>query len=366
MIAGYRGYASAERVLVLGRVLKDAPVAPSQAAASWWRNLIDTINRIDSDPIAHARVRVTIGGAEHQIAADDEGFLRAWLPLSTPLSGESWHRVALEYGGEAQGRVTRDHAMVLAPSERASFGVISDLDDTVLQSRVTSFLRAAQLILLENARTRLPFPGVAAFYRALECGVGGRPGKNPIFYVSSSPWNLYDVIVEFLGVQSIPLGPVLLRDWDIGRSLLKNREHKTRLIHEILSAYPTLPFILVGDSTQEDPEIYAEVVRQYPGRILAVYVRNVSAPRERTDAIGLLAADVSTAGSTLVLADDTLAVARHAAMKGWIEAAALDEIARDKASDEGLTGEKIDAPGVETPSAPTVVVDEELDASDVE
>src|SRR5690242_7680958 len=146
MITGYRGYASAERVLVLGRVLKDAPVPPALASASWWRNLIDTVKRIDSDPIAHARVRVSVGEAEYEIAADDEGFLRAWLPLRAPLAGASWHPIALEHGAAEQGEVTRDHAMVLAPSDTASFGVISDLDDTVLQSRVTSFLRAAQLI----------------------------------------------------------------------------------------------------------------------------------------------------------------------------------------------------------------------------
>jgi phosphatidate phosphatase APP1 len=157
----------------------------------------------------------------------------------------------------------------------------------------------------------------------------------------------------------------MLRDWDIGRALLRNREHKAALIREILSSYPTLSFILVGDSTQEDPEIYSEIVREHPSRILAVYIRNVGAHPERSTAITALAAGVSTAGSTLVLADDTLAAARHAAQHGWIDPAALDEIAHDKASDEGRTGEKIEAPGVETPSAPTVVVDEDVGVDEV-
>ena len=61
-------------------------------------------------------------------------------------------------------------ARVLIPSAGARLGVISDMDDTVLQSEITSFVRAARLMLLENARTRLPFPGVAAFYRALDAG----------------------------------------------------------------------------------------------------------------------------------------------------------------------------------------------------
>ena len=150
------------------------------------------------------------------------------------------------------------------------------MDDTVLQSEVTSFLRAARMVLLENALTRLPFPGVAAFYRALERGATGAEA-NPIFYVSSSPWNLYDVIDGFLEAQRIPAGPLLLRDWDLGRLSERHARHKGVVIREIFDTYPELPFLLVGDSGQEDPEIYAELVRERPGRVKAVYIRNVSA-----------------------------------------------------------------------------------------
>ena len=241
------------------------------------------------------------------------------------------------------------------------------MDDTVLQSQITSFLRAAQLMLLENARTRLPFPGVAAFYRALERGTlpAGSPG-NPIFYVSSSPWNLYDVIADFLAAQEIPTGPMLLRDWDIGPSLLRNREYKFAQIREILRTYPALPFMLVGDSGQEDPEIYSALVREFPNRILAIYIRNVSAHPERSDAIRNLAEEVAAAGSSLVLADDTLTVARHAAAHSWIPEAALADIGIEKRADEGTSGTKVDAPGVSKEEAPTVVVDETVRRRDVE
>src|SRR5688500_943803 len=94
-------------------------------------------------------------------------------------------------------------AQILIPSPTTRFGVISDLDDTVIQSRVSNFLLAARTVMLGNARTRLPFPGVAAFYEALRKGAGGDE-KNPIFYVSSSPWNIYDVIAEFMDLQKVP------------------------------------------------------------------------------------------------------------------------------------------------------------------
>jgi phosphatidate phosphatase APP1 len=137
------------------------------------------------------------------------------------------------------------------------------------------------------------------------------------------------------------------------------------VIREIFDTYPELPFLLVGDSGQEDPEIYAELVRERPGRVKAVYIRNVSASAERSARIQALAREVADAGSTLVLADDTLAVARHASMHGWIDSMSLDEIGGEKRADEGATGTKADAPGVDAKAAPTVVVDPEISTDDV-
>src|SRR5205085_9087259 len=96
-------------------------------------------------------------------------------------------------------------ARIRTLNDSAAFGVISDLDDTVIQSRVANFLQAVRTVMLGNARTRLPFPGVAAFYDALEKGKDGKR-SNPIFYVSSSPWNLHDLISEFIRLQEIPEG----------------------------------------------------------------------------------------------------------------------------------------------------------------
>jgi phosphatidate phosphatase APP1 len=210
-------------------------------------------------------------------------------------------------------------------------------------------------VLLENAQTRMPFPGVAAFYRALQSGTS-LTGPNPIFYVSKSPWNIYDVIVAFLERQEIPLGPVLLRDID----LVPEREtkgFKVREIESIFSTYPNLPFILVGDTTQKDPEIYREVIRAFPGRVLAVYIRNVKASAARSTAVKKLAEETAAEKVTLILADDTLAMARHAAEQGWIDPAAIEKIAGDKLEDEGKKGNKEASPGAEAGTAPTVVIE---------
>jgi phosphatidate phosphatase APP1 len=328
-VAGYRGYATRWRALIAGRVLQDEGVAKADSTQKGWQNLLSTLRRLESDPMPHAKVRAKIGASEHELIADDEGFLHEWVKLPSPLAEDAWHPVEIDLIGTASALPVKGTAHVLVPSPLAAFGVISDMDDTVLQSDVTMLLNAARLMLLENSRTRLPFPGVAAFYRALYEGKPGAP-KNPIFYVSSSPWNLYDVIADFLEAQEIPVGPLLLRDWDLGSALAGHTGHKSAIIREILDAYPWMKFILVGDSGQEDPEIYSAIVAEYPKRILAVYIRDVSKNPLRAQAINVLAEQVKSSECELVLGADTMALATHAAAKGWIDPSSLADVREEK------------------------------------
>ena len=191
-VLAYRGYASPGRAHIFGRVLEERGVSVSTDSDSGLRNLLNTWRRAESDPIAFARVRVDYAGAVSEFTADDEGFFGGWINPDPALPGDQeWNRydvtlvspLAPDAGG------IRGSGEILVPPPSARFGVISDIDDTVIQSRVSNFLQAARTVMLGNSRTRLPFPGVAAFYQALRNGIGGDE-KNPIFYVSSSPWNI--------------------------------------------------------------------------------------------------------------------------------------------------------------------------------
>lgn len=362
-IVAYRGFANDRRALVHGRVLESPNIGPATAGDSLWRNLVNTLKRVESDPVPGARVLVVAGGHEREVVADNEGFFREWMDLPPmPPSGLPWREVELRLiaplrPGQPDVRAT---ARLRVPEESATFGVISDIDDTVIQSRIANFLQAVRTVMLGNSRTRLPFPGVAALYEALQRGGDGKR-HNPIFYVSSSPWNIYDVIADFMEVQLIPLGPILLRDWDINLSALSSnrlRTHKEPLIREILDLYPSLPFVLIGDNSQQDPEIYRSILDRYPGRILAIYIRNVDNHPERSASLKALADEVLATGSTLVLADDSYAAAVHAADHGWITRESVPSVLEEEQADEGESGTKADVPGVpeETP-APTVVVE---------
>ncbi|MGI8619593.1 MAG: App1 family protein [Gemmatimonadaceae bacterium] len=362
-IVAYRGYANERRALVHGRVLESPNVSAATKSDSLWRNLVNTLKRVESDPVSGARVSVTAGGVEREVVADEEGFFREWVDLPPlPPSEEPWREVELRLVAPLRHNQpdVRATAQLRVPEASATFGVISDRDDTVMQSRITNFLQAVRTVMLGNSRTRLPFPGVAAFYAALQRGGDGKR-HNPIFYVSSSPWNIYDVIADFMEIQLIPVGPILLRDWDIKLSALSSnrlRGHKEPLIREILDLYPSLPFVLIGDNSQKDPEIYRSILDHYPGRILAIYIRNVENHPERSESVKALADEVLAAGSTLVLADDSYVAAVHASDHGWITKESLPSVRQEEKADEGHTGTKADVPGVpEEPAAPTIIVE---------
>lgn len=356
----YRGYGTAERAFITGRALEDEGTK-STATDSRWRNLINALKRLESDEVPNARIRISYAGAEQVVVSDEEGYFSAWLdPAAPTASHDLWHLAEAELmqPRRANAEAVRGSGQILVPHSSAEFAVISDLDDTVIQTGATDLVRMARATLFENARTRLPFPGVAAFYRALQNGAHGS-ALNPLFYVSSSPWNLYDLLSEFMQLQEIPVGPLMLRDWDFTLARPRHGPHKLGAIAQIMDLYQDLPVILIGDSGQEDPEIYSEVVARYPKRILAVYIRNVTPNPERSAAIRSLAEEVVRAGSTLILADDSMAAARHAVENGWIASSSLGSISSEKSKEEeGKAGTPIDEPSTQpAPVAPTVVVD---------
>lgn len=336
MIQPYYGYGTDKQVTLQGRVLENEGVTPPMDDDTLWHNVLNAYRQLDSDEVAGAVVKAQFQGQTHTAVTDEEGYFTFNLqPAKRPSSDRLWHNVDLTLlsapGKQATAVTATGH--VLIPPSTAQYGVISDIDDTVLQSSATNYLRAARLIFLQNARTRLPFSGVSAFYQALQ--QGNSQNGNPIFYVSSSPWNLFLMLTEFFKLQNIPQGPLCLKDYGLSKEHLftsGHRQHKVAQIEKILTIYPNLPFILIGDSGQKDPEIYAEIAENHPHRILAIYIRDVS--EDNRDLEVMRIADETTAvGIDMLLVPDSLAAADHAVRRGWIDPQTLPAIAQEKTAD---------------------------------
>jgi phosphatidate phosphatase APP1 len=280
-------------------------------------------------------VRATVDGQTVEAHTDVEGYVQFELNNPRP-SAYGWRQVDVDLlaplaPGQEACQAT---GAVLVPDPRAEFGVISDVDDTVLHTGITDRAGMLRTTLLHNAATRLPFAGVAAFYRALHEGNGAI--TRPIFYVSGSPWNLYDMIERFLEIQGIPPGPLFLKDWGLDEHKFireDTKRYKAERIDMLLRTYPDLPFVLIGDSGEDDPEIYAEAVRRWPHRIKAVYIRDVTTDHSRDKAVRELLETLATHDVPAVLGESTFAAAEDAASRGLIESMRLDEIRQARERD---------------------------------
>ncbi|WP_089331734.1 App1 family protein [Hymenobacter mucosus] len=342
-VVSYRSYGTPDRLYVKGRLLTDKGIGEPDPSDSRWHNLLNMYRRFDSNEISGAVLDVRpADGSAHPVVTDEEGYFTLnlepkvlpepidylWYPVDVAVQ-----QVPAPFPLPAQ---LATQAMVLIPPADAEYGIISDLDDTVIQTSATDLLRMARTVLLRNARSRLPFKGVAEFYRQLQLGRNGKR-NNPFFYVSSSPWNLYDLLEDFLNLNDIPPGPLLLRDMALGGKKAGDASahhgHKLKEIDNLLLTYPKLPFVLIGDSGQEDANIYREVVRRHPGRILAIYIRDVNLP-ERSAMVARVSEELRSDKVEMLLVKDTVQAAEHAAGAGLVFQEAVSAVEAEKQKDE--------------------------------
>lgn len=321
VVQPYRGYGSRDEVYLMGRVFTQPTLGSGLPPGSFRREVADVLRRFGRWGLGGTTVEAAIGGATGTFETDADGYFHVELDTGGSLDPEErWHAVHLRVSRD--GDSVREEGLVYVPPPSARYVVISDIDDTVMHTGVANKVKMLWRLFVQDAESRTAFPGVADLYRALYRGVGGDEG-NPMLYVSRAPWSIYEVLQTFFRMEGIPEGPVLfLREWGLTlqRPLPRRaKDHKRDLIRGMLGRYPDLPFVLIGDSGQHDPEIYAEVVREHPDRVMAVYIRDVDSDPKRRDEVKGLAEELEKAGSALVLADQTEVMASHAREIGLIE-----------------------------------------------
>jgi phosphatidate phosphatase APP1 len=334
-------YGNSKEIYIKGRVLRDRGIETTDRD-SVWKNLSNMYKRFESTEIAGARLKIKFHNTELEISSDEDGYFESAMALNNPLPQEElWHHPVIELLDapfKFKGPVTTRGRLITPPST-AQYGVISDIDDTILNTNAASLMKSAYMTFFKNAYSRMPFQGVGAFYKALQKGITGS-NYNPIFYVSSSPWNLYDMLVDFMKINQIPAGPIFLKDYGFSANKLFSESHhihKPKAIRNVLNAYPSLPFILIGDSGQKDPEIYAEIIKEFPGRILAVYIRDVSV-EERDLQVKKISEGLMESKVEMVLAENSYSAAQHAASKGFIKPESLELIKAEKKADTAGEG----------------------------
>ena len=339
-IAAYRGHGDARGIELIGRVLAESPQGGPRDDDDWWDNLLATYRRFESDEVPGVEVRLRFGTTEITTTTGPEGYYTATIEPATPLRDDClWENATASL---ADGTLaTPQPVLQVAPD--AHVGVISDIDDTILHSGITDRKTAAQLTFLHNARTRKPLKGVAALYQALQDGPATAARKAPIFYVSSSPWNLHDLLDDFMDLNAIPCGPIFLRDLGVDeKKFIKSagHGHKLERAASLIERYAHLRWVLLGDSGQADAELYAEAARTFGDRIAAIYIRDVDplldSPLDKS--VDAHIERVAGTSVPMLRARDSLAMAEHAASLGLLDPAKIAAIATEVERDAHRPG----------------------------
>ncbi len=267
LIQPYLGYSTPETVIIRGRVLADRQRKLIENPSSIFHN----IRAMALNFVTHEIADVLVSSCGTETQTDEEGYFTLEIPRGDfPGNPVPIELPAFQITCDGAAAVTRDDA---------AFGVISDIDDTVMQTGAWRLYRNLWTTMTGNAASRHVFPDSAALIEKLHAG------KNPIFYVSSSPWNLYGFLNQVFRNNRLVNGPKFLRDYGISETKFitdTHGSHKGDAIDTIFAANPRLDFYLIGDTGQHDAEVYLQAINRHPDRIKQVILR-AAGKRDKAD-----------------------------------------------------------------------------------
>jgi phosphatidate phosphatase APP1 len=261
-VVPYAGYGSTSWLRVLARVLltkRPQRSADIPAGARGWRNFIGV-------PLENARVRVEIGQQSYEVQADLSGIVDTVVDVDLD---PGWQRVGLR---SESSQVATAQVFVVDPD--VTFGVVSDVDDTVMVTALPRPLLAAWHTFVVNEHARATTPGMPVLYERLSSRYSG----SPFIYLSTGAWNVAPTLTRFLSRNLYPAGALLLTDWGptADRWFRSGREHKRRSLERLAGEFPQIKWLLVGDDGQHDESIYREFVGQHPDNVAAVCIRRLT------------------------------------------------------------------------------------------
>jgi phosphatidate phosphatase APP1 len=262
----------------------------STAEDSAWKNIKRTIDFYTPKKINKTSrlLKVELGVLKYEIPIDKFGYFNFEGSIDSKLI-ENTKSVRFYLG---QDQIFFSDSINLKPliaqNGESKLGVISDIDDTIIVSHSTSALKKSTTLTLKNIYSRkaiLETKEILEYYKTKDCD---------FFYVSNSETNLYIHIKTFLQLNDFPDGPVFTKKLKTYRNLFIPRKtkgffaqnrHKINRIESIFENYRNEKYILIGDSSQNDPEIYFYISQKFPDKVEKIYIRDITKRSRRKDLI---------------------------------------------------------------------------------
>jgi len=320
VIKVYNGFGNDEKIIVIGHVFRLSPFPRKTFRPNWIINLFSMLRLFMVIPFSYAKISIEWQGIVYKTEAEKDGFFK--LEIFSPIvPGKGWQRVLVKLEEtKYHFRHIESYGEIYIPFA-SQHGFISDVDDTFLISHSARLRRRLYVLFTKNAHTRKPFEGVANHYELLAQNNQINNNCNPFFYVSGSEWNLYNLLVEFSRVNKFPKGIFLLSSikgisqfWNSGQNNLMT---KFARIVRVIEYFPHLQFVLSGDDSQKDPEIYLSVAKHFPEKIFAVYIRCVG--KSKSENTQIIMREIESSGTNCCYFKHSAEAVIHSKLIGLIE-----------------------------------------------
>ncbi|MBZ9729343.1 App1 family protein [Salegentibacter sp. JZCK2] len=271
----YRGYVNNQELNVYGHLFKSWAPDKYRLDRKGLKHAVAIIHMFRISPLKNREITLKFQNTEVTTKTLDDGYFRFTIPFSEKLES-GWHEYEVSCNIKNFGMIEKGELLKPHPSK---YGIISDIDDTFLISHSNSVFRKLYVMLSRNIHRRKIFDDVVEHYKELSsAGQDSQQASNSFFYVSSSEWNLYEFINEFAKIHELPKAVIKLKKIKTGISdfLFTGRgshDHKFEKIKDIISFYPNIPYVLLGDDSQKDAHIYERICKIFPKSLKAVYIR---------------------------------------------------------------------------------------------
>lgn len=325
-ITAYRGYVANGRAAIRFRVIEEPVLPNGTEALTDPESLRINLRRFFALSFPGVKVQVRSGGAHDEAITARHGFATVQLPVGDLEPG--WHDyTAATVPVDPAEEVATARSNVLVPDPEAEVWVVSDIDDTVLQTGLAEGLTAMKNTFLGQGRTRRAIPGMATLYRAIE-GSGPPETRVPFFYLSTGSWAFYDVLAEFLRVRGFPDGPLFLTDWAPQERYItrSGTEHKRSNLRRLFQTYPEARFLLIGDSGQQDPYNYTDLAREFPDSVARILIMDVG-QQDKAEEVAVFAQTLGPQDPPFSLVADAAEAAEVLADDGMLDADAVASVA---------------------------------------
>ncbi|WP_034258667.1 App1 family protein [Altibacter lentus] len=295
----YRGYVSDAELIVYGHVFKSWAPDKYRIDRRGLKHAYSILHMFLISPMRNAKITLEFKDISVTTRTLDDGYFRFTIPYNYPLES-GWHPYTVSCDTGRFGVVERGE--LLKPF-KSKFGIISDIDDTFLISHSHNIFKKLYVLLSKNINKRKIFKDVVEHYQALSrFGQEGELAFNSFFYVSSSEWNLYAFIDEFARIHELPKAVIKLKKIKSGITDFLftgggSHDHKFEKIKDIISFYPTLTYVLLGDDSQKDPFLYERICKIFPKNIKVIYIRQTGSKQK--DKVKKTLANIEQMGVTI-------------------------------------------------------------------